>query len=182
MHIYRRLLAYLSPYYGKLTLAGFCMVGVALLTASLAYLVKPALDEIFFNKQLRMLYLIPAVVILVYVLKGVCDFGQYYLMSYVGQSVIRDLRAEMFAKLEQMSVLFFVRHSTGELLSRMNNDVAMVQGAMTNAITGVVRDALTVAALVFVVFYRDFTLALISLVVFPLAVYPLLSFGKRLKI
>jgi len=157
------------------------MVGVALLTASLAYLVKPALDEIFFHKQLRMLYLIPAVVVLVYVLKGVCDFGQYYLMSYVGQSVIKDLRAEMFGKLEQMSVLFFVRHSTGELLSRMNNDVAMVQGAMTNAITGLVRDALTVVALIFVVFYRDFVLALIALIVFPLAVYPLLSFGKRLK-
>jgi len=181
LHIYRRLLTYLKPYYGKLALAGLCMVGVALLTASLAYLVKPALDEIFFQKQLRMLYLIPAVVVLVYVLKGVCDFGQYYLMSYVGQSVIKDLRAEMFRKLEQMSVLFFVRHSTGELLSRMNNDVAMVQGAMTNAITGLVRDALTVVALIFVVFYRDFTLALIALIVFPLAVYPLLSFGKRLK-
>ncbi|MGB9615687.1 MAG: lipid A export permease/ATP-binding protein MsbA [Desulfomonilaceae bacterium] len=181
MHIYRRLLTYLRPYYAKLALAGLCMVGVALLTASLAYLVKPALDEIFFHKQLKMLYLIPAVVVLVYVLKGVCDFGQYYLMSYVGQSVIKDLRAEMFRKLEQMSVLFFVRHSTGELLSRMNNDVAMVQGAMTNAITGLVRDALTVVALIFVVFYRDFTLALIALIVFPLAVYPLLSFGKRLK-
>ncbi len=181
MHIYRRLLTYLKPYYAKLALAGLCMVGVALLTASLAYLVKPALDEIFFHKQLKMLYLIPAVVVLVYVLKGVCDFGQYYLMSYVGQSVIKDLRAEMFRKLEQMSVLFFVRHSTGELLSRMNNDVAMVQGAMTNAITGLVRDALTVVALIFVVFYRDFTLALIALIVFPLAVYPLLSFGKRLK-
>lgn len=181
MHIYRRLLTYLGPYKSRLALAGFCMIGVALLTASLAYLVKPALDEIFFHKQMRMLYLIPAVVIIVYVFKGFCDFGQYYLMSYVGQSVIRDLRAEMFAKLENMSVLFFVRHSTGELLSRMNNDVALVQGAMTNAITGLVRDALTIVALLFVVFYRDFTLALIALVIFPLAIYPLLTFGKRLK-
>jgi subfamily B ATP-binding cassette protein MsbA len=157
------------------------MAAVACLTASLAYLVKPALDEIFLKKDSSMLLLIPLVVALVYIVKGVCDFCQYYLMSYVGQSVIRDLREEMYVKLEEMSVAFFVRHSTGELLSRMNNDVALVQGAMTNAITGIVRDALTVVALVFVVFYRDFWLALIAMIVFPLAVYPLLNFGKKLK-
>ena len=181
MHVYRRLLTYLRPYLGRILVAGMCMVGVALLTASLAYLIKPALDDIFFAKNARMLILIPLVVSLVYVLKGVCDFGQYYLMSYVGQSVIRDLREEMFAKMAQMSLGFYVRHSTGELLSRMNNDVALVQGAMTSAVTGIVRDAVTVVALVCVVFYRDFTLALIALVIFPLAIYPLLSFGKRLK-
>ena len=157
------------------------MVGVAMLTASLAYLVKPALDEIFFQKNSQMLIYIPLLVALVYLVKGLCDFGQYYLMSYIGQSVIRDLRAQMFEKLEEMSVGFFVRHSTGELLSRMNNDVSMVQGAITSAITGLVRDALTVVALVCVVFYRDFRLALIALAVFPLAIYPLLAFGKKLK-
>lgn len=181
MHVYRRMLSYLRPYVGRLAVAGLCMVGVAIFTASLAYLVKPVMDEIFLERDARMLFIIPLVVIAVYVLKGFCDFGQYYLMAFVGQSVIRDLRTEMFSKLEEMSLRFYVRHSTGELLSRMSNDVAMVQGAMTNAITGIVRDALTVVALICVVFYRDFTLALIALVVFPLAVYPLLTFGKRLK-
>ncbi|AFM25775.1 ABC transporter ATP-binding protein [Desulfomonile tiedjei] len=181
MHVYRRLLRYLSPYLLKLIVAGVCMIGVALATASLAYLVEPALDDIFLKKDLAMLIFIPLIVAVVYVVKGVCDFAQYYLMAYVGQSVIRDLREEMFTKLEQMSVGFFVRHSTGELLSRMNNDVSLVQGAMTSAITGIVRDAVTVIALICVVFYRDFTLALMAMVVFPLAVYPLLSFGKRLK-
>lgn len=181
MQVYRRLLNYLGPYTNRLILAGLCMIGVALFTASLAYLVKPALDEIFFEKKSQMLILIPVLVGSVYLFKGLCDFGQYYLMAYVGQSVIRDLREEMFVRLEEMSLGFFVRHSTGELLSRMNNDVALVQGAMTSAITGIVRDVVTVAALIFVVFYRDFTLALIAMVVFPLAIYPLLQFGKRLK-
>ncbi|MEI7448136.1 MAG: ABC transporter transmembrane domain-containing protein [Desulfomonile sp.] len=181
MHIYKRLLKYLRPYSWRLIVSGVCMVGVAMLTASLAYLVKPALDEIFFQKNSQMLIYIPLLVALVYLVKGLCDFGQYYLMSYIGQSVIRDLRAQMFEKLEEMSVGFFVRHSTGELLSRMNNDVSMVQGAITSAITGLVRDALTVVALVCVVFYRDFKLALIALAVFPLAIYPLLAFGKKLK-
>jgi len=157
------------------------MIGVACLTASLAFLVKPALDGIFLERNRTMLLLIPLAVALVYVVKGFCDFGQYYLMAYIGQSVIKDIREQMFSKLEEMSVAYFVRHSTGELLSRMNNDVALVQGAMTSAITGIARDAATVVALIFVVFYRDFWLALIAMVVFPLAVYPLLNFGKRLK-
>ncbi len=157
------------------------MIGVAIATASLAFLVKPALDDIFFRKDSWMLIAIPIAVAVVYVVKGICDFGQYFLMAYVGQSVIKDLREEMFSKLENMSVGFFVKHSTGELLSRMNNDVSLVQGAMTSAITGVVRDSVTVVALVFVVFYRDFWLALIAMLVFPLAVYPLLQFGRKLK-
>jgi len=157
------------------------MVGVAVLTASLAYLVKPVLDDIFVEKNAWKLYWLPLVVALVYLFKGFCDFWQYYLMAFVGQSIVRDLREWMFLKLEEMSVGFFVSHSTGELLSKMNNDVAMVQGALTSAITGIVRDSLTVVALICVVFYRDFTLALIAMVVFPLAIYPLLSFGKRLK-
>jgi ATP-binding cassette, subfamily B, bacterial MsbA len=179
--VYKRLLKYLTPYVAKLCLAGLCMLGVAVLTASLAYLVKPALDDIFFEKNMRMLMIIPIVVASVYIIKGFCDFGQYYLMAFIGQSVIRDLRQEMFCKLENMSVGFFVRHSTGELLSRMNNDVTMVQGALTSAITGIARDTLTVICLVAVVFFRDLKLALIAMVIFPLAIYPLLNFGRRMK-
>ncbi len=181
MHVYRRLLTYLKPYMANLGIAGICMLGVAGLTACLAYLVKPALDDIFFDKNAHMLVFIPVVVCSVYLVKGVCDFGQYYLMSFIGQSIVRDLRQQMFAKLAGMPVSFFVRHSTGELLSRMNNDVAMVEGALTRAVTGIVRDLVTVIGLVFVVFYRDLKLALIAMVVFPLAIYPLLIFGKKLK-
>jgi ATP-binding cassette, subfamily B, bacterial MsbA len=181
VHVYRRLLTYLKPYMGSLGIAGICMLGVAGLTACLAYLVKPALDDIFFEKNGSMLQLIPVVVGLVYLVKGLCDFGQYYLMAFIGQSIVRDIREQMFVKLAAMPVSFFVRHSTGELLSRMNNDVSMVEGALTRAVTGIARDLVTVVGLVFVVFYRDLKLALIAMVVFPLAIYPLLLFGKKLK-
>ncbi|MEW6349591.1 MAG: ABC transporter transmembrane domain-containing protein [Thermodesulfobacteriota bacterium] len=181
MQIYRRLLNYLRPYLIKLLVAGICMVGVGALTATLAYLVKPALDDIFFDKNMRMLFWIPVAVACVYLVKGWCDYGQYYLMSLVGQSVIRDLRRDMYHKLSDMSMGYFVRHSTGELVSLMNNDVYMVQGAITTAVTGVLRDAVTIGALVCVIFYRDFQLAFIGLVVFPLAVYPLILFARKLK-
>ncbi len=181
MQVYRRLLGYLRPYIGKLCLAALCMVGVACLTASVPWYIKPTIDDIFMDRNSRMLIYLPLGMAAVFLLKGICDFGQYYLMSFVGQSVIRDLRELMFAKLEEMSVGFFVRHSTGELLSRMNNDVALVQGAMTNAVTGICRDAIMVLALVTLVFYRDSKLALIAMAVFPLAIYPLLTFGRRMK-
>jgi ATP-binding cassette, subfamily B, bacterial MsbA len=181
VYVYRRLLTYLKPYVARLAIAAVCMVGVAGLTAYIAYLVKPALDDIFFQKDGNMLRLIPLVVCSVYLVKGVCDFGQYYLMAFIGQSIVRDIREQMFVKLAGMPVSFFVRHNTGELLSRMNNDVSMVEGALTRAVTGIVRDLITVIGLVFVVFYRDFWLALIAMVVFPLAIYPLLVFGRKLK-
>jgi ATP-binding cassette, subfamily B, bacterial MsbA len=181
LQVYRRLLEHLRPYAWRFVVAGVCMIGVGLLTAAVAILVKPAMDGVFIEKNTRMLVWIPLVLALVYVLKGLCDYGQYYLMAFVGQSVIRDLRERMYVKLEQMSVVFFVRHSTGGLLSRMNNDVNLVQAAVTSAVTGILRDAVTIIALVCVVFYRDIKLALIAMVVFPLAIYPLLIFGKKLK-
>ncbi len=181
MEVYKRLLKYILPYRGRLVLALICMVGVAGSPGALALLVKPAFDDIFITKNVDMLILIPVAIISVFVLKGICDFGQYYLMAYLGQSVIRDLRNQMYAKLKEMSVGFYVRHSTGELISKMSNDVALVQAAVTSAITGIVRDSLTVVVLVGVVFYRDFQLALIAMVVFPIAIYPLLIFGRRLK-
>lgn len=181
MAVYKRLLTYLRPYLGKLIFAGFAMLGLAGLTGLLAWLVKDVVDKVFIAQDYQMLVYLTIAVGAIYLVKGVCDFGQYYLMAHVGQSVMRDLREDLFRALERMSLAFYIRHSTGELLSRMNNDVNLVQGAMTNAITGIVRDAITVVVLVFVVFYRDFWLALMAMAVYPVAVYPLLQFGKKLK-
>jgi subfamily B ATP-binding cassette protein MsbA len=172
---------FLRPYRRSLILAGFFMVCVALLTGSLAWLVKDVLDGVFVKRDQGMLYWLALVLAGIFIFKGLADYGQYYLMSFVGQSVIRDLRERMYLKLEEMSVGFFVRHSTGELLSRMNNDVALVQGAMTTAVTGLLKDSIMVLALIFVVFYRDYKLAFIAMTVFPLAAYPLISFGRRLR-
>ena len=157
------------------------MVGFAAFTGAVAYLIKPAVDGMFVEKNLQKLFFIPIAVALVYLGRGFCDYGTYYLMNFVGQSVIRALRERMFMKLEEMSVGFFVRHTTGELLSRLNNDVALVQGSVTNAVTGIVKDGLTVVALICVCFYMDFILAMIAMAVLPIAYYPLVILGRRLK-
>ncbi len=158
-----------------------CMVFVSAATAGSAFLVKPVLDEVFFKKDLAMLKLIPLAIIGIFILKGIFDYGQAYLMSYVGQKIIADLREKIYNHVQSLSLSFFTKNPTGTLMSRILNDVGMVQGAVTDAVTGLLKDVFTLIGLVGVIFYRDWRLALIAMVVFPLAVVPIVKFGRKLR-
>lgn len=158
-----------------------CMVVVSVLTATLAFIIKPVLDDVFIKKDLRMLKLIPIAICLIYVAKGLFDFVQDYLMNYVGQRIVADLRDRLYQHIQDMSMSFFVKRSTGELISRLSNDVNAIEGATSNAITGMLKDLFTIIALTGVVFYRDWRLALISFLLLPWTVIPIVNFGKKLK-
>jgi ATP-binding cassette, subfamily B, bacterial MsbA len=181
MNPYRRLLEFVKPYWRHLAGAMVCMVFVSAATAGSAYLVKPVLDEIFFKKDLSMLKWIPLAIIGIFILKGVFDYGQAFLMSYVGQKIIADLREKVYSHIQSLSLSFFTKNPTGILMSRIMNDVGMVQGAVTDAVTGLLKDVFTIIGLVAVIFYRDWKLALIAMVVFPVAVYPIVKFGRKLR-
>ncbi|HSR09890.1 MAG TPA: lipid A export permease/ATP-binding protein MsbA, partial [Thermodesulfobacteriota bacterium] len=158
-----------------------CMVFVSAATAGSAFLVKPVLDDVFFKKDLFMLKLIPLAIVGIFVIKGFFDYGQSFLMSYVGQRIIADLREKVYSHIQSLSLSFFTRNPTGVLMSRILNDVNMIQGAVTDAVTGVLKDCFTLAGLIAVIFYRDWKLAIIALVVFPVAVFPIVKFGKKLR-
>jgi len=181
MTIYRRMLEYVRPYLPRLLLAMLFMVGVSAFHGSIAFLVKPALDDIFIKKDATRLALIPLLVLGVYLIKAVFEFSQGYLMSGVGQRVIRDIRERLYRHLQSLSLSFYMRHPTGVLMSRVLNDVALMQGAVTEAVTGLIKDFFTGLFLVAVVFYRDWQLALIALVAFPLAFWPIAKFGRKLR-
>jgi subfamily B ATP-binding cassette protein MsbA len=157
------------------------MLFVSAATSGSAFLVKPVLDDVFFKKDLTMLKLIPLAIVAIFMLKGLFDYGQAYLMSYVGQRIIADLREKIYNHLQSLSLSFFTRNPTGTLMSRITNDVSMVQGAVTDAVTGLLKDFFTIIGLVAVVFYRDWRLAIVALVVFPVAVYPIVKFGRKLR-
>jgi subfamily B ATP-binding cassette protein MsbA len=157
------------------------MMCVSAASAASAFLVKPVLDDVFFKKDLTMLKLIPLAIVALFILKGVFDYGQAYLMSFVGQRIITDLREKVYHHVHSLALPFFTKNPTGVLMSRIMNDVNLVQGAVTDAVTGLLKDIFTIIGLVFVVFYRDWRLALIALVVFPLAVYPIVKFGRKLR-
>ena len=158
-----------------------CMVFVSAASAATAFLVKPVLDDVFFKKDLMMLKLVPLAIVGIFILKGVFDYGQGYLISFVGQRIITDLREKIYHHLHSLALPFFTKNPTGVLMSRILNDVNLVQGAVTDAVTGLLKDIFTIIGLVFVVFYQDWQLALIALVVFPVAVYPIVKFGRKLR-
>jgi len=179
--IYRRMLAYVRPYQGRLLCAMLFMIVVSSFRGAIAFLVKPALDDIFINKDTTRLAIIPVLVLAVYLLKGVFEFAQSYLMSGVGQRVIRDIRDHLYRHMQSLSLSFYMRHPTGVLMSRVTNDVGLMQGAVTEAVTGLIKDVFSALFLVGVIFYRDWKLALVALVAFPLAFWPIARFGRKLR-
>ena len=165
----------------KFILAMLCMLMVGALTSSLAFLVKPALDEIFINKNGKMLVWIPTFVVILYLLKGLCNYGQTILMSFIGQRIIADLRNSLYWQIQRQSLAFFTKHPTGMLMSRITNDVSYIQGAVSEAVTSLLRDSSTLIFLVFVVFYRDWQLAVIGMLVFPVTIFPIAKFGEKMR-
>ena len=181
MSLYRRLLELVKPYWLKLGLAMICMLFISLLTASQAFLVKPALDDVFLKKDAQMLLLLPIAIILLFLLKGIFDYGQAYLMNYVGLRIVADMREKLYNHLQNLSLSFFTKTPTGILISRITNDVNLIQGSVSNVVTGLIKDAFTILGLTGVVFYRNWKLAIIAFIIFPLAILPIKEFGKRLR-
>jgi subfamily B ATP-binding cassette protein MsbA len=159
----------------------FCMLVVGATTSALAFLVKPALDEIFLKKNSDVLMWIPVAVVVIYLIKGVCNYTQTILMSFIGQRVVADLRYNLYRRMQMQSLSFFTKNPTGILMSRITSDVGYVQGAVSEAVTSLLKDSFTLICLVFVIFYRDWQLAIIAMFVFPLTIYPIAKFGGKMR-
>ncbi len=178
--MYKRLLGFLRPYTGRLGVAMACMVVLAATTAGMAWLLQPALDQALSGKT-EYIYYIPIAVIALYTVKGVAYFGQSYLMGWIGQRVIYDLRNQIYNRLTTQSLNFFAHRKTGELLARISYDVTLVQSAVSTSVTALMRDTMTIIFLIGVIFYQDWLLALIAMAVFPVIIYPILRFGRKMR-
>ncbi len=179
--IYKRILKYVKPYWKRLLLAMFFMLGVAGTTSALAFLVKPALDSIFFEKNRSMLNIMPLAILVAYALKGICNFSQEYHMNYVGQKVVMDIRQALYDHIQRLSLYHFISIPMGQLISRITGDVGVLQASVSRAITSIIKDFFTALGLLCVVFYRDFKLALIAFLVLPFLFIPIFQFGLKTK-
>jgi subfamily B ATP-binding cassette protein MsbA len=157
------------------------MLVMAAATSATAFLVKPVLDDIFFNKNIQMLTLIPVAVIVIYLLRGFGMYGQEYLMSYVGQGIIRRLRNMLYDHIQDLPLSFFHAEKTGVLMSRITNDVNIIKSMVSTAVTSVLRDCFTIIGLTGVIFYRDWKLALYAILILPVAFLPIVQFGRRVR-
>ncbi len=177
----KELLALIKDRWVKLAAAAGCSAVVAAMTSASAYLVKPVVEKIFEQKDTQMLNLIPLMVIAVFFTKGVAAYGSYYLLNHVGQSVIMRLRNRLYNHMQDLPLAFFQRETTGDLMSRITNDVSIISSMFTSAITGSIRDCFTIIGLLAVTFYLIPKLAIYAFVVLPVAAFPILHFGRKIR-
>jgi len=177
----KKIVSLVSKYWGKLLLAAVCMTVVAGSNGAIALLVKPVLDDIFINQNRDMLMVIPGAAILVFFLKGAGSYGSDYLMNYIGGRIIRFFRDALYEKITDLPIAFIHKETIGALMSRITSDVNIVKAMVSTAVINVFRDSFSVVAFLCVIFYRDWKLAIGAFIVLPLAFYPIVLFGRRVR-
>ncbi|MBI5344030.1 MAG: ATP-binding cassette domain-containing protein [Deltaproteobacteria bacterium] len=197
MKNYIRILKLLPPYKAHLALAFVCMVGFALSNGAMAYLIGPVMKFLFSNDagqavklipfdiysipKEKMLMAIPVAVIAVGLVKGISSFGQSYFMAYVGSGVVRDLRKKLYDHILELPINYFSATPTGVLISRLTNDVNLLQTSTSEAISAILKQGLTIAVLAGVIFSLDWKLAMAASIALPFSAYPMRRLGKRMK-
>ncbi len=180
-----KILKRFTPYYKDyITYFIFAVIGMILAsggTAASAYLVKPLLDKIFIAKDENMLYLLPYAIIAIYAAKGAGRYIQAYFTEYIGQDIIRRFRNKLLDNILSLDIEFFHRYRGGELISRNTNDVERIRLVVSNIIPEFFREIFTIIGLVAVVIYQSGELAFYSLIILPMAVYPLGILAKKMK-
>ena len=159
----RLLVEHMRPHLGRILLGVTLMALAGAATAANAWLMEPVLDQVFVRQDRAMLILVPLAVIVVAAIKGGSTFGQAVVMNHVGQRILADLQLRMFAHLMHADLAFFHDNPAGRLISRFTNDVNLLRSAVTQALTGIAKDSLTVVFLVALMFHQDWRLALIAL-------------------
>ena len=177
----KKILVLVKPYWGRLIVAGICSLVVSGLNGSLAWLVKPAVDKVFVQKEPTFLVLLSLAVMTAYVGKGVFSFFHSYLMRSAGAKIVRDIRNKLFHHLLYLPMGFLHKDSTGAMVSRVINDAGFVQGLLAHTVKDIFVESGTVLVLVFVAMSRRWDITLISIVVLPVAFFFVARLGKRLK-
>lgn len=172
---------YVSHHKGKIAGAAICMIAASAATAANAWLLQPALDYIFVNKDQTMLYLIPLAVIVVAVVNGAADYGQNILMRIIGQRIIADMQKQLFEHALMADIAALQDRSSGHLISRFTNDIQMMRAAVSSVLTGVAKELFTVVFLIGIMLYQSLELSVIALLLFPITIYPILRLGKRMR-
>lgn len=178
---FKQYIPYYKDYIRKFIYAFIGILLVSIGTSGTAYVIKPLLDDIFINKDLDMLAILPYVVIALYAAKGFGRYIQAYYISYIGQDIIRRVRDKLLGHILNLDLVFFNSKHGGELISRITNDINRIQNAVSNQIAKIIQETLTIIALVAVVIYQSSELAFYGLVVLPLAFYPLSLLAKKMK-
>lgn len=179
--IFRRLLRYVRPYRKTFAFSLLAMVLYGITDGAIPFLIKSILDDIFGKQNQDMLYLLPAAIVAFALIRGIFGFLQQYLMSSIGLWIVRDLRQDLAQKLLMLTPHFYSSHTTGELVSRVNNDTLIIRQALTEAVSSLLKDSIRIFSLLVAATYLDPVLTLIAFTAFPLGLLPMIQFGKKVK-
>lgn len=179
--LYVRLLGYLRPYWKVFALAVVGMVGTAATEPVFPAIMKYLLDHGFQTENKRLVWLIPAGIVLLFVVRGMLTFSTNYLMTWISTRLVSDLRQQMFAKILTLPVQVFHDQSSGKLISRLLYDAENVNQAATNVLVTAVRESLTALALLAYLLYLDWKLTLVTLTIAPLIALIVQGFSKRMR-
>ncbi|MBI3625496.1 MAG: hypothetical protein HY215_05030, partial [Candidatus Rokubacteria bacterium] len=179
-HIYARLWPYTRPHIGWLLIGTVLALGVSAMDGAIAWLVKPAMDDIFIRHDMLMLKLLPLALLGVYVVKGIARYLQSYLMAAVGERIIAKIRRDLYTHIQGMPLSFFADLHSAELMSRVIVDVGRLARLSSQVLVMAIRQVGTIVALVAVMFIREWILALLALVAFPFVAVLVRIIGKKL--
>lgn len=181
MTLYLRILSYIKPYMHRLIFAMFCTIMAAAGNLYIPWIIKDMIDEVLADKNGTMLNWIAASIIAIFVVRGLFWYGQNYLMSYVGQSVIIDIRAAVFKKLQRLSVSFYDKNKTGTIMSYVTNDVNALQSAMVENTIEMITEGFILIGSVVAMIYLDWRLTLFTVCTFPGVLWFMEFFGKKIR-
>ncbi len=178
---HKKILALIKDQKTRLIIAMICMVIMAASDLAMAWVVKPLFDEIFINKDLFMLRMLPVIFICIYFMRSLAWYGEVYFMEFVGQNIIRKLRNQLYYRLTDLPMAFFNKEKTGALMSRFSFDVNIVKAMVSSSVAALIRDTLRIIFLTGYIFYLDWQLAAFIFVVLPIALIPLTKLGRRVR-
>lgn len=181
MNLYFRALKYIKPYWKRGLAAGICTIIAAGGTAYLPFVIKDMVDQVLSEKNTTMLNWIVLSIVVVFVIRGIAYYGQSYLMNYVGQRVIIDIRKAVFEKLQRLSMSFYDKHKTGTIMSYVTNDVSALQSAMVENVVEMITETVILVASIVMMIYLDWKLFLVTFATFPVVLFFIDSFGKRIR-
>ena len=181
MTVYLRLLAFVRPYIPRVIVAIICILLAAAGNLVVPWVIKDVIDKVLINKDVQALHFIAVGILTVYFLRGIFFYGQTYLMAYIAQKVIIDIRESAYRHLQKMSLSYFDKRRTGSIMSIVTNDVGALQTALVESVVEMFTETMILIGSLAAMFYLHWKLSLLTLITTPLVLITVNTFGNKLR-
>lgn len=181
MSDYKRLILFITPYWKQLLLAIVCIIMSAAANLYVPWIIKDMIDKVLMEKDMVLLNVIAIGIVVVFLFRGIFYYGQSYLVAYIAQRVIIDVREKLYIKFQKLQLAYYEKKQTGTIMSYITNDVAALQTALVDSLIELVTESSVLVGSLIMMFYLDWKLSLVTLIIVPLIGQAMKIFGRKLK-